>query len=345
MRLWLEPTDVGTVTFDAEHRSSSPEAVPPGHPNQATLSTDVVDELVRLRGRVVDEQDRPVAGASHSPTCPPTDGSTGRRLATTDADGAYRMYGTDAGQYRMQVIPPAGVDAPQQWADGIRERHRAKVIDLPPPNPPEEFAPYVTLRLAATRRIDGVVTDHRRVPVASVTVRAYAEATPGQVAATATTAADGSYSLPVTWRGDYYLSFTPPPNAPVGIEWWNGQIDRATAYPRSVELPTVTADVDLTPAGSITGRVVGPDGPVAGARIVRYWWAARWAGTASTVTGPDGTFTLTNVHSVLDWELRIVPPAGSGLDQEWYQDAATRDGSTAIDVITGEAVDVEIVLD
>ena len=68
---------------------------------------------------------------------------------------------------------------------------------------------------------------------------------------------------------------------------------------------------------------------MAGARVVFYSPTDKYAGSYEAVTGVDGSFAIAALPSNT-YRVRIVPPSGSGLAVEWYEDAASRGTATPI---------------
>lgn len=103
--------------------------------------------------------------------------------------------------------------------------------------------------------------------------------------------------------------------------------------------------VDAGAPGSIRGRVADESGaPVAGATVGAYGPADTWFPSAITTTGADGSYELAGV-SAGDHQVVFVPPAGSGLGAEWYDDAGSRATSTPAAVTAAgvaPAIDAEL---
>ena len=68
-----------------------------------------------------------------------------------------------------------------------------------------------------------------------------------------------------------------------------------------------------------------------------------------TTTAPDGDYLLENVALGYFYEVRFVPPTGSGLAIEWWDDAPKRrsadlmDGLTAGPTVTGIDAQLEVI--
>ena len=63
-----------------------------------------------------------------------------------------------------------------------------------------------------------------------------------------------------------------------------------------------------------------------------------WLGLAATTTAADGTYTLAAVP-VGEQRILFLPPLGSGLLQEWFDDSPTRAAATPLTVTAGASIE------
>src|SRR5207253_2938341 len=91
----------------------------------------------------------------------------------------------------------------------------------------------------------------------------------------------------------------------------------------------LTAQLDLAPT-SLTGTVVDQNNqPIADACIDAY--AGKDLNPLATGrTTTNGTWTITNVSSYANYQLRIRPCTGTGFTTEWWRDAPTRTTATTV---------------
>ena len=130
--------------------------------------------------------------------------------------------------------------------------------------------------------------------------------------ASATTGADGTYTAAGLRPGDWRISFT----APHGSPWVSELYDDA----RTSETQTVVAlapgatatlnDAVLARGGTITGRILAPDGTP---RPASRCSPRRAGGGSGTTTGADGTYTIAGladgdytVSAQSDWAGNLV---------------------------------------
>ena len=103
----------------------------------------------------------------------------------------------------------------------------------------------------------------------------------------------------------------------------------------------VVADAELVAGGGLTGTVVAPGGaPVAGAVVWGYQPFDRYVGTYLAVTGADGTYRIDGIDPGTALRIQFVPPAGSRLVNEWFEDSPTCRNATVVEVGAGETRDV-----
>jgi hypothetical protein len=198
--------------------------------------------------------------------------------------------------------------------------------------------------LVIPRRISGVVTAGG-APVQGVKVRAFSAGVAWMPAATAITAADGSYLFTGLAPGRYELLFEPAAGSGRGAVWYGGSANRSGAT--VIDLisdtnPRPGVDQPLPQRGAVEGTITSASGPVAGARIVFFAPGDTFGGSHEVATGPDGRFA-TSALPAGTYTIRIVPPTGSGLAIEWFDD--TPDRALAAPVVAGPSpVDVSAML-
>lgn len=250
----------------------------------------------KVSGHVADASGSPVAGAvvrlvatlpgqARFTSAPATTDATGRYTATCLHDAQHADGGSVGESYQVLVVPPSGaalamVEAAAQvsaWAPG------------------DAVTDFGTTTLAAPTDVTGVVTDPSGSPVPGAAV----QATPAGendlplASASTTTAADGTYHLPLT-PGTYHFDFTPPLalQAPS-----NGR------GPLAISGSSAQLDLQFSAPHVVSGRVSDPDGhPVEGALVRIFLPAVPHTGSAEAIQPrstllarsqvlPDGSFT------------------------------------------------------
>jgi hypothetical protein len=95
-------------------------------------------------------------------------------------------------------------------------------------------------------------------------------------------------------------------------------------------------DVVVPTAGRISGVVTLPGGaPAAGAGVRAYSLTDTWAPTTSATTAADGSYLLGNLPSG-QYRVLFVPPTGSGLPSEWFDNQTSRGAGTLFPVAVGD---------
>lgn len=296
-----------------------------------TFAWERVEPTGTLTVTVTSASGTPVDGALVA-AYRPEDGFEASHSAST-VGGVARLTVT-AGEYRVAVVPPAGLDAPIAWWPDAPDRTTAGPVPVPPGG---EIS--LDVGLTTGGRLEGTVTTFDEElpagekPLEGATVLAFRPNDAWLGLAVTTTDADGEYALSVP-GGEYLLLAIPPAGLGLPGMWFDGVTNRAAATLVPVT-PGATARADIFVGGrpSIRGWVVDPEGnPVPGAIVWAYRPTDSWVGSAATTTDADGLFVLRQLEWRETYKLRVVPPAGSGLRTIWYQDAATRTDATPVTV-------------
>ncbi len=192
-----------------------------------------------VRGRIVDEAGRPVAGASVSAARADDARQLFSATAETDPDGTYVLDGIASGWWRVSVTLPEA-----NFQFGAQDSAPFKVASTP------VEGVDVTVQLGLT--LSGRVVDHRGVGVAGASVsvaRADLRAWPWSSVAESSTEDDGTFTL-------HHL---PRTKLLVGVEHWD-----ASGSTIEVDLTHGDAPPDLRlvldSTGSITGTIVDETG-------------------------------------------------------------------------------------
>jgi hypothetical protein len=259
-------------------------------PGAATL-TRIDGGLLADGGPLADAGPVPVQGASV--TAVDSKGLSLSASQVSDADGGYTfLLPQDAGNFLLQVGPPAGADG------GLP-------LDPLPLYPPQPYANPLTLPLPPAAALDVDVLDSTGAPVPSARVYVRSVGTLWTLARSVV--ADGGVSTLPLREGDYLLQAAPPadPSAP------------ALSDAKTITLPQ-PAPVVLTcpPKVKRFGQIVGPDGRPVGAnfQILATRLSDALVPTRTAYTTPtDGFGTFHLVADAGNWRFEIVPPAGTPL--------------------------------
>ena len=98
----------------------------------------------------------------------------------------------------------------------------------------------------------------------------------------------------------------------------------------------------MVQAASVTGSVEGPAGAVEGA-VVRLFATGSWAPAATAVSGPDGSFAVTELAPG-SYRVRIDGPDGSGLAGQWFDGDPSGWGAAVFELAGGDSVAVAVTL-
>jgi len=168
--------------------------------------TIVVEKGVRVRGRVVDPDGQPVAGATVAPALTGTGNSlTGdtRFSVETKADGRFEVLLPASGPARYNLVAHDGkYQQWRKWANGV----------LPPfRTTPGQEVNDVTLTLSRPATVRGKVVDAQGKPVAHREVRAHAadELENRYYDPTTQTREDGTFELRFIRPGDQLIQAAP----------------------------------------------------------------------------------------------------------------------------------------
>ena len=192
---------------------------------------------------------------------------SGRQVAVAQADtaGQYRLAAPGAGSYLVIVSAPG-------------HQPTASVLTAPGAGTSHDIVLRGGSGLTGTVRAGG---SGQPVSGATVTVANGR----GEIAGTATTAADGTYRLSQLTEGQYTLVVAAAAYAPLA------------AQVAVEEGELATRDVELPASGRVVGTVLTADGdqPFPGAEVT----LTNEVGTevAAATAAPDGSFTLSDVPS------------------------------------------------
>jgi protocatechuate 3,4-dioxygenase beta subunit len=208
-------------------------------PGMAPVTIEL-ERAATVRGRVLDPDGKPVAGATVAPALTGTGNSiTGdtRFSVTTDTQGKFTMPLPASGERDYNLVAHDGeYNQWRTWANGVRPPFRTK---------PGEVVEGVELRLPRGATVQGRVTDPDGRPVAGREVRAHAadRLENRYYDPTTRTDADGLYVLKFIRPGDQLVQVAP---------FWldAGQAPAGTSRALTLEPGGVQLGVDFqAPAG------------------------------------------------------------------------------------------------
>lgn len=202
----------------------------------------------------------------------------------------------------------------------------------------------VDLTKAGLRRITrrgalrGVVSDGADGALAGVTVTLMAEWPAWSVAATTTTAADGSWQVEDLPAGRYRVRLFDGAGR-FARTWWPAQDAYKRADPLVVMVAgetTADATVAVAASSSLTGRVTdeATGTPLAGVLVHMF---SNGAYVAGTVTGPAGYYQL-HALPAGDYQVRFVDPTPRAYQSVWYPGVPDHPSAGTITLAAGTTV-------
>ncbi len=246
---------------------------------------------------------------------------------TTDAAGDYSLGGL-AGADTQVVFLGGGVERATVTVEGVAVVEGTVVTGI-------------DATLGPDAAVLGTVTDPDGTPVEGVRVIARPEDSSWMEAASAVTAADGTYRIGGLPDGSYRIEFQYG-----AVRTWYGA---ASFWDATVVAPTAAApvsgvDVQFDRGGSVSGRVTTPEGiGVPGMTVELRPAEDEWTTLASVATDASGHFQVNGV-AVGDYKVRVDGgPEGSFV--AWHG-GATFAAASVVTVAAGEAVsgkDVDLV--
>ena len=275
----------------------------------------------------------------------PAEGWTYVADATTDATGAYALRPLWPGSYRVAFSPgdPALDLAPEVWNDKpVVQLGDAIVLGS------GETVADISPSLKPAAHLLGTVTDTSGAPLGETRVRAYLDGVPGArplMGATVTTA-DGTYDLGGLPAGDYKVRFSH--TGDYATQWYENKAGGSAA------------DVVVLAAGQHQGQVnavLGVPAVVSGvvtdsrgrglqnARITAYQEdSGDWSYVADVTTDSTGGYRVAGLAA--DRYKLLFSDAGpfTYYLTEWFDDQATADVASTIDLNSGDAVTADATL-
>jgi RNA polymerase sigma factor (sigma-70 family) len=208
-------------------------------------------------------------------------------LLTTDADGRFELAGV--GRERLVYFRLEGPAIATTGLDPVMTRAADKVVG---PNKRRIYGASFDHVGLASRPVRGVVRDKATgKPLAGVTVGHYHGQSPN-----ARTDKAGRYEVLGLVKARHYVLVT----TPVDGLYFHRRVEVAD----TPGLGPLTADIELVRALTLRGKVTDPEGkPIAGARVdyhplggnsyVDKLLSGSWDPRSETTTGPDGGYVIT----------------------------------------------------
>ncbi|MFC7482004.1 carboxypeptidase regulatory-like domain-containing protein [Luedemannella flava] len=254
-----------------------------------------------------------------------TDGSAEVATATTDASGAFSFADVAPGDYAVRFDLPGGARQFFHHSRSAREGQVVSVTAGAEATVEETLAPYgsVTGRLLAASG----------EPLVGATVTADDES--GAPPLTATTDANGEYSLSYVWPSAYLVTFTVPGSDLKQYVPGAANRDEASTVAVAAGPPTVVNDTRLA-TGTVTGSVARFSGVAKG--TVYAFRPGSGTALTSVAIKADGTFSLETFAGPV--QLMFAVPAGKTTTSQWYQQQPYQATAEILDLSPGGALSI-----
>ncbi len=282
---------------------------------------------------------------------PAAGGFSGLPPVTTDPNGSYSITGLTDGDYKVQFsdCSSAPTYAPI-WFHDKADRTSADSVSVANGAATNNIDQQMVL--GAT--ISGHVTDDAGTPTNLAGICVYAEQVSdsfGPPAATATTAADGTYSLPALQSGSYKVHFDPtascsPDAQPQNYleQYFDGKSDAGSATVITLAAGATRTGVDakLSPGATISGTVTdtaqSPQ-PLENVCLTLTRSDDQNSEIATGVTDASGHYTLNGIPAG-SYKLDFESCGGTGPNVlgEWWNNQPSFDAATTITLTSGQSL-------
>ncbi len=198
----------------------------------------------------------------------------------------------------------------------------------------------VNFTVPAVGGISGTVTDSSGAPLQGVTVLVY-DVAGAEIPTTATTASDGTYTVPDVLAGQYQVEFLGLTGSNLASSFYGGGT-QAAATKVTVASGVTVASINgqLAAAGTISGTLTAAQGGALVGGLEVELLDAQGNVLAAAITNTNGTYTLTGVPAGT-WYIKFVGGRaynGQYYATEYYLGKGTLGNSKAVKVSAGQAV-------
>jgi 5-hydroxyisourate hydrolase-like protein (transthyretin family) len=265
---------------------------------------------------------------------------------TTASDGTYTITGLATGSYDVVFLP----DNTLLPADNsVYQFYNAKTDEqtaTPVSATVGDVTTGINAALATGAIVSGKVTDAGGNPIKGATVQVEDASGSNPLDAvgfdeddsfSATTAADGTYSIKGLPTGTYVVDVDGPGGKDYAPQYYNGQQTLSTATEISATEGATTANINvaLPTGGQISGTVTdGTSGqPMENVGVTVYDSGDDYV--ESTDTAANGTYTLTGLVTSGSYVVQFSPPGSSGDAGEFYTGKESVETGSPVSVTEG----------
>jgi protocatechuate 3,4-dioxygenase beta subunit len=254
----------------------------------------------------------------------------------TDANGNYSIVGLPAGQYQVRFTPNDNVHT-LQWWNNEPSFADSDAFNLPAAGSVTGIDAHLLVGATISGTVDAAGSPD--APLAGAIV--IATGRNSETYASATTDADGNYTLSALPPDSYTVLFQSPDGGTYAPQYWQNANSSAQATPVVVTDQAVAGiNGDLVAGASVSGTIYAPGSPtvgLAGAQIALYE-AAGGGPVANGQTDDQGKFTVANLPPG-SYSVSISPPFGSNaVDIEWWGGSFIQTGAQTLTLTAGQAL-------
>jgi hypothetical protein len=253
--------------------------------------------------------------------------SDGYGSALTNANGEYTISGLTNGSYIVTFSPASGTNYLTQYYENKSTSGAANPVVVSAGSPATADA-----ALVAGGEITGRVTSAAGgAPLSGAEVSAYDAA--AEAYGSASTNANGEYTIPGLPTGSYTVRFFPASESNYLVQYYAGTSIEADATPVSVTAgaaPKTGIDAALATGGQITGRVTSAASgiPLAGVSV------STEGGYVST--NANGEYTVSGLPSG-SYKVAFYPEEGANYLLQYFNGKSTEGEANAVEVTVGSA--------
>ena len=297
-----------------------------------------------IAGTITDSSGNPVAGICAMAIA----GSYGTGSAPSAADGTYRLNGLASGTYTVEFFDCASTGYAAEYYSGGSGGSSSMSNAALVPVTAGQTTSSINAVLAVGGSISGTVIDANGALVSGVCVDAFEPN--GSFGSSATTAADGTYTITGLGAGSYDVQFTTCYNASslnYVSQYYDGTPSGTTSYMNASTVPvtpgqtTLAINATMVLGGSISGTVIDSSSQgIAGICVDAFTTTTgEFAGFA--MTAADGTYTLTGLESGT-YNVQFTTCGNSSLDytSQYYNGTVTgvlsSSNASSVSVTTGQ---------
>jgi RHS repeat-associated protein len=255
----------------------------------------------QITGRVTEEGSGDGVGGID--VCAVSTGSTFvERCADTGPSGEYAIASVPGGEYRVEFLPPPGLNYVLQYYPGKPSSQEAE--------PVRASAGSVTRNIDAVMQVGGEITGKvtakgSEAPISGIEVCPSPVTSDGTFTPCARTDAAGQYTLEQLGTGEYRVTFSAPFAG--ALNWVRQTYDGHANASEGTPLPVTAGEIDdgidaaLEPGGEISGKVIraGTKAPIANVEVCAYS-AETFEFEACAYTDAQGEYTVTGLPAGLE---------------------------------------------